>query len=103
MLGLAGSTGTDWKKGATPRASTLRAIADYFGVSVEYLTNDEDVIQTLRDNHKIIGNANPVIIINGNKKTLTDQETALLNIFAKLDVVNQSKLITFAAELMKKD
>lgn len=36
-LGLSNATATKWKNGAVPRQSTLRKIADYFGVSVDYL------------------------------------------------------------------
>lgn len=30
-----------WKRGATPRAPVVKAIADYFGVTTEYLMNDD--------------------------------------------------------------
>ena len=41
-LGLSKGTPTNWKKMTKPpRANTVKAIADYFGVSVEYLTDDE--------------------------------------------------------------
>ena len=37
-LGLSKSTPTDWKrKGAQPQAKTLKAVADYFGVTVDHL------------------------------------------------------------------
>ncbi|GLB30963.1 transcriptional regulator [Lacrimispora amygdalina] len=36
--GIAGSTFTDWKTGrSTPKQDKLQKIADYFGVSIEYL------------------------------------------------------------------
>lgn len=37
------STGTvpGWKRGVKPRPSALRALADYFGVTVEYLLTGE--------------------------------------------------------------
>lgn len=36
------STFSDWKKGkSTPKYEKLKAIADFFGVSVEYLTTGE--------------------------------------------------------------
>lgn len=38
-LGLSNATATKWKQGAEPRNSTKKAIADYFMVSVEYLSN----------------------------------------------------------------
>ena len=30
-----------WKSGTKPRAKNIKAIADYFGVPVDYLTDDE--------------------------------------------------------------
>lgn len=42
------STFTDWKKGrSTPKQDKLQKIADYFGVSIEYLmTGEEPTIDT---------------------------------------------------------
>lgn len=41
-LGLSTATATNWKtSGRTPNGDTLRSIADYFGVSVDYLLGRE--------------------------------------------------------------
>ena len=41
--GIASSTFTDWKKGRyTPKQDKLQKIADYFGVSLDYLTKGEE-------------------------------------------------------------
>lgn len=40
-LGLSTATATDWKKGSVPRDVTLTKIAEYFGVSVDYLLGKE--------------------------------------------------------------
>lgn len=41
--GVATSTLTEWKKGSyTPKADKLQKIADYFGVSVDYLLSGEE-------------------------------------------------------------
>ncbi len=40
-LGLSNATATKWKNGAIPRNATLKKIADYFGVSVDYLLGRE--------------------------------------------------------------
>ena len=37
VLCLSKNTATKWKNGATPRDTTLKKIADYFGVTVDYL------------------------------------------------------------------
>lgn len=41
-LCVASGTVTEWKKGRVPRNSTLSKIADYFGVSTDYLLGKED-------------------------------------------------------------
>ena len=45
--GIAGSTFSDWKNGrSNPKQDKLQKIADYFGVSLEYLmTGKEDVVK----------------------------------------------------------
>ena len=43
QTGIATSTLTNWKHGRyTPKAKKMQQIADYFGVSVEYLTTGEN-------------------------------------------------------------
>ena len=39
-LGIASGSVTNWKNGKTPLNSTLKKIADYFGVTVDYLLSD---------------------------------------------------------------
>lgn len=43
-IGLNKSSATYWKKGSTPSSDTLQKLADYFGVSIDFLLNltDED-------------------------------------------------------------
>ena len=42
-IGLSNSITTKWKKtGATPKADTLQRIADYFGVTTDYLLTGEE-------------------------------------------------------------
>jgi transcriptional regulator with XRE-family HTH domain len=40
-IGLSNAAASGWKKGKTPNDTTLLKIADYFGVSVETLTEDQ--------------------------------------------------------------
>lgn len=42
-LGYSKTMATNWKKGAAPRDTTLLKIADYFGVTVEYLKGEADI------------------------------------------------------------
>ena len=57
---------------------------------------------TVQDNHGIIGHAHaPVTIINGSERQLTKQETVLIEMFEKMDAVQQARLLTYAADLTK--
>ena len=40
-IGLQKSVVTAWKKGSSPTDATLNKIADYFGVSIDYLLGNE--------------------------------------------------------------
>lgn len=43
--GIAGATISDWKKGkSTPKQDKLKKIADYFEVSLDYLTTGKDSV-----------------------------------------------------------
>lgn len=43
--GIAGATISDWKKGkSTPKQDKLKKIADYFEVSLDYLTTGRDAV-----------------------------------------------------------
>ena len=93
---------TGWKRGSKPRPDKLKIIADYFGVSVEYLTGDDAVnVRTVQDNHGIIGHAHaPVTINGGGTASLSEQEEALLDLFRKMNVVNQAKLLVYAESVL---
>lgn len=41
-MGIAKPTVTRWKNGSTPNSATLYKVADYFGVSTEYLLGNEE-------------------------------------------------------------
>ena len=103
-IGISRSTPKDWAdKKSTPQFSTIKKIADYFGVSPTYFTDESTVdVQSVQDNHGIIGHTHaPVTIINGSERKLSEQEIALIDIFGKLDVIKQAQLLSFAAELSK--
>lgn len=44
-LGFSNATATHWKQGAKPNNNTVKRIADYFGVSVDYLLGREASIK----------------------------------------------------------
>ena len=103
-LGFSTSTPNNWKKmKRKPHPDTIKAIAEYFSVPVSYLTDENTTeIQTVNDNHGIIGNANaPVTIVNSTVGALSEQETELLNAFRKLTVMQQAQILVKTAELLE--
>lgn len=93
---------TGWKKGSKPRADKIKLIADYFGVDAEYLTDDTITTpQYIRDNHGIIGDTHAPVTIMSGDSPLTEQETELLNVFRKLNVLKQAQLLVKAAEMLE--
>lgn len=105
-LGFSSSTPNNWRDMAgLPRAKTVKAVADYFGVSVDYLKGDDAAVnvETVQDNHGIIGHTHaPVTIVNGNERKLSEQEMELLSIFEQLSVMDRARLLVFANELQNK-
>ena len=89
-----------WKSGAVPRAKTVKAVADYFGVSIDYLKDDNVAmnVETIQDNRGIVERTahTPAAITNSTERKLTDQEIELLNIFEKLSIMDRAKLLVFA-------
>ena len=102
QIGLSQSNVTTWKAGAVPRSKTLKATADYFGVSVEYLMgNDAVTVRNGQDNHGIIGHAHAPVTINGSgTASLSEQEEALIDLFRKMNVVSQAKLLVYAESVL---
>ncbi len=72
-LGVSSGTITLWKKGTLPNGEKLIQIADYFGVSVDYLlgretltgnsignaNTDDNVIQQVNSSNSVISSTNP--------------------------------------------
>ena len=73
-LKIATGSITKWKNGSNPSGKTLQKIADYFGVTVDYLLGKE-AVQSQEDQN--------TVIIRGrdgsySKKTLTDEQIKML-------------------------
>ena len=50
--GIAGSTFSDWKSGrSTPKQDKLQKIADYFGVSVDFLITGKEEVAVAQEEH----------------------------------------------------
>lgn len=68
--GIAGATLTNWKKGGyTPKIDKLQILADYFGVPLNYFTDE--------DNQSSLPAEKPKKIPKELKKLLEDEEIAL--------------------------
>ncbi len=94
-IGISSSAYSQWTDTTIPRNSTLKRMSEYFGVTPAYLMEENQVdIQAEKDNYDIPGHA----IINGIERKLSEQEIELLNIFRKLDIVKQAKLLVMASE-----
>lgn len=102
-LGLSTATATHWKNGTLPKADVLVRIADYFGVSVDYIlgrtstTTEINSRNTISGNNNIIGNNSQISI----KDELSTQEQELISCFRKLGEVDKAKILLNVAELEK--
>lgn len=99
-LGFSRSLVTTWKNSkGMPRSSTVKKIADYFSVPVDYFY-DTDIDVTVHDNHGVIGDTHaPVTIHNGS--VMGDIEQELLSICGKLDMKRKNALLARAFELLE--
>ena len=83
--------------------SNLAKIADYLDCSVDYLLGRTDSPTAINSHNTVNGSNNIIGNGSGNRtgNTLSEQESALMDIFNKLDVVSQAKLLVYATELEK--
>lgn len=79
--GIGESTIRAWIKGSIPSAEAAYKVAQYLGVTVEWLVTGE--------------NKNPI----NELKTYTEQERELINIFRNLDDRDKNAVITLAQSL----
>ena len=100
-MGLGQNTPTRWKQGTIPRSDTLQRIADYFGVSVDFLLNGEaqpasNSIGDVSGSSIVQGvHGGYVAVSNGGGQTdLTAAEAELLRIFRSLDVRGQNAVMS---------
>ena len=64
-LGYSTAIASKWKKGATPRDTTLKKIADYFGIPVTALTEDSDAVGATPSSAKKVS---PFLVTPENEK-----------------------------------
>ena len=78
-LGLSSGSVTAWKNGSTPQATTIKKIAEYFGVSVERLTKEK---LTTQGSEQIEDN---IVVFHRDGKTVTKKFTpAQMELIEKL-------------------
>jgi transcriptional regulator with XRE-family HTH domain len=102
-LGVRPTTVSEWNTGKRePSGSLYEKIAEYFGVSLDYLitgrpSRDAPVQQIIGNN-----NSNNVANIAGNVGgDLTEYERELLNVCAGFDIRRKTALLTYVYNLEK--
>ena len=60
-IGLTSASPTYWKRGAVPKADTVQKLADYFGVTVDYLLNGSCCVS-------VTAYTNGICVYEGNSK-----------------------------------
>lgn len=101
-IGVRPATISDWKaKRTSPASDLLEGIADFFGVSVDYLVTGRELQHSVVA-QGIFGNENShnVVTINGTATLeLSEFETELLQIFGELSTRQKNALLSYAYEL----
>ncbi len=101
ILGVRQNTISDWKQNSrNPAAEHLEAIADFFGVSIDYLVTGHEAQHSIVA-QGIFGNENShnVVTINGTAAELSEFETELLQIFGELSTRQKNSLLSYAYDL----
>lgn len=99
------ATISEWKRNrCTPSVSVIGKIAEFLGVSVDYLVTGKEYApapsQTV--NQGIFGNRNHnnTVTINGNGAVeISEFESELIRICASLDIRRKNALLTYAYKL----
>ncbi len=96
QIGIFPTTAHDWKNGARPRNSTVKKIADYFGVDVSYF--DDETLD-----HKDDSLVRGFIEEMQNKERLTEDESLLLQMFRTLSDGKKQELLRTAMRMKLED
>lgn len=103
-IGIRVATVSAWKAQNTdPSANLLGKIAEFFGVSVDYLVTGKEYTPAAPTvNQGIFGdrNRNNTVTINGNGTVeISEFESELIRICAILDIRRKNALLTYAYKL----
>lgn len=92
-LGISTALPTAWKNGSLPRISTVKKIADYFGVTSEYLLRDK-MSTNIHAEDSVVVNANSDnVAINSNQ--LSEMEQEVLRIFRTLNMRDKNRVMSY--------
>ena len=104
-IGIRVATVSAWKAQNTdPSANLLEKIAEFFGVSVDYLVTGKEYApapsQTVKQGIFGDRNHNNTVTINGNAPLeVSEIEGELLKVCASLDIRRKNALLTYAYKL----
>ena len=87
-LGLSTSMPTKWKNGSTPKADTLKLIAEHFGVTTDQLlapASRSNTVGNVSGSAVLQGNRGGRITVTNGAPELSPDEAELLRIFRALD------------------
>ena len=102
-LGMSKSNGKSWREGAVPQMATLKKIADFFEVEVDYLITNDNAdqvnVQMVNDNHGVIGKVSAPVSIN-NSSPDEGIDEALLSIAHQLSIIDRARLLLYANDLL---
>lgn len=100
-LGISATAPGRWRDGAEPKMETVKMIADYFGVTTDYLLSDEPLGNSANSNVSSAlvqgspgGNANV-----GGGEVLQGLEGEMLRVFRGLSKINQAQALSKLYEL----
>ena len=97
-LNIPSGSVTTWKNGSVPRQTTLLKIADFFGVSVDFLLGK---VTNITGNYNAVNNS--TVTIGDTSKTLSEQEQEILRIYNTLSTKEKAELFLKICEYEKKD
>lgn len=95
-MGLTKAANTKWAAGKTPRDATLRKIADYFGVSVEYLMGETDD----RGQKNSPGQVTEAEKQKQIASTLSDKVEAIMKVYDMLTPENKERFSDSLSEIL---
>lgn len=99
-IGLSNAAAASWRKGSIPKLGTVRKIADYFGVSMESLLeqNTPMSISGARNSTILQGNIGHTIAagdVHSEAPRLTDQEEEVLRLFRSFDMRKKTAVLSY--------